>query len=72
MKESYFDIDYSMYQESKCYGLISDYDSQEKCLKGIIIENEGSPYFERSLIDLAHFIRTKIKMKSQFCIMIKF
>ena len=61
MKESYFDIDYSVYQESKCYGLISDYDSQEKCLKGIIIENEGSPYFERSLIDLATLYKNQNK-----------
>ena len=62
MKESHFDMDYSVYQESKCYGLISDYISQENCLKEIILGSEESPYFERSLIDLIHFIRIKIKM----------
>ena len=29
------------YQESKCYGLISDYNSQEKCLKEIILDLKG-------------------------------
>tara|TARA_B100001741_G_C16555009_1_gene602031 strand:+ start:3482 stop:6631 length:3150 start_codon:yes stop_codon:yes gene_type:complete len=53
MEGSHFDIDYSIYQESKCYGLISDYKSQEKCLKGIVENEKESAYLERSLIDLA-------------------
>ena len=53
MKESHFDMDYSVYQESKCYGLISDYQHQEKCLKAIIREVKESPYYQRALMDLA-------------------
>ena len=61
LKESDFDMDYSVYQESKCYGLISDYDRQEKCLKGLILGSEESPYFERSLIDLATLYKNQNK-----------
>tara|TARA_B100000683_G_scaffold60961_1_gene59225 strand:- start:6746 stop:9799 length:3054 start_codon:yes stop_codon:yes gene_type:complete len=61
LKESDFDMDYSAYQESKCYGLISDYDRQEKCLKGLILGSEESPYFERSLIDLATLYKNQNK-----------
>tara|TARA_Y100001954_G_scaffold111379_1_gene120734 strand:+ start:944 stop:3997 length:3054 start_codon:yes stop_codon:yes gene_type:complete len=61
INESNFDMDYSVYQESKCYGLISDYNSQEKCLKGIILGSDESPYFERSLIDLATLYKNQNK-----------
>ncbi|MAO72177.1 MAG: hypothetical protein CMD02_06720 [Flavobacteriales bacterium] len=61
IQESHFDMDYSVYQESKCYGLISDYISQENCLKEIITESQESPYFERSLIDLATLYKNQNK-----------
>lgn len=63
MGSTHFDMDYSVYQESKCYGLISDYKSQEKCLKGIISEAKESPYLERALIDIATLYKNQNRTK---------
>ena len=59
----HFDMDYSIYQESKCYGLISDYQRQEDCLKDIIENSSESPYYERSLMDLATLYKNQNRNK---------
>jgi len=61
MQDDHFDMDYSVYQESQCYGLVSDYKHQEKCLKGIIENAKESPYYQRSLMDLATLYKNQNK-----------
>ncbi len=51
--KSIFEKDYSIYQESICNSLMSNYIQQEENLIDIVEEYTESPYYEKSLIDLA-------------------
>ncbi|MGY8989295.1 MAG: tetratricopeptide repeat protein, partial [Flavobacteriales bacterium] len=53
--------DYALYQESKCYALLSDYKKQEECLSELISTFEESPYYQRSLMDLATLYKNQNK-----------
>ena len=58
-KKYHFDIDYCLYQEAKCYGLISDYKSQENFLINFVEKSTESPYYERAVIDLAKLYKNQ-------------
>ena len=51
--------DYALYQESKCYNLLSDYRKQEECLSELISTFEESPYYQRSLFDMANLYKNQ-------------
>ena len=51
--------DYALYQESKCYALLSDYRKQEECLSELISTFEESPYYQRSLFDMANLYKNQ-------------
>ena len=58
-KKYHFDIDYCLYQQAKCYGLISDYKNQEKCLINFVDKSTESPYYGRAIIDLAKLYKNQ-------------
>ena len=55
---SILDKDYALYQQSKCSGFLSDYESQEKLLLSITREFGNSIYKIRSFIDLANLYKS--------------
>ena len=51
--------DYALYQEAKCYALLSDYKKQEECLLELISDFKESPYYQRSLFDIANLFKNQ-------------
>ena len=51
--------DYALYKESKCYALLSDYRNQEECLSELTSIFQESPYYQRSLFDMANLYKNQ-------------
>ena len=52
-----FDVDYALYKQSVCLGLVGRYSAKESILKQIIQGHQSSIYFDDALLDLAVYYK---------------
>ena len=57
IKLNLFDLDYSLYQRSRCLGLVNNKTEKLKILERIISDYASSIYFDNALFDMANYYK---------------